>query len=71
MLKIDFTFVKIGNELTGFRLEVFTPIKSFHIQLCFGIRRLEELPSGCYGSYTQLANPEDIEFFGEFRKFLE
>ena len=39
MLKIDFSFLRIGNKLTGFRLRFIGAIKSFYVKF-----QLEKIP---------------------------
>lgn len=71
MLKVNFEFIRIGNKLTGLRLNIITSTKSFNINFCWAQRKQIEPLKVCFtrnylpsGSYTE------SHYFKSFREVI-
>lgn len=72
MLKLDFSFMRLRNKLTGFRLRLKTLNKIVNFQFSVASKRKwEMLPACSYKRYTTLRNPSDVVgYFGSFQEFI-
>ena len=74
MLKVNLEFIRLGNKLTGLRLNIITSTKSFNINFCWSQKKQIEPLKVCfrknYLPASYYAEPNSVKCFREVIDFL-